>query len=212
MMTTAHTSKLTLRQATLRIAASVALGAAIAAGIATTHGSASAARVDPAPPGTAAEQLSVLRTAPVDRTAPSGVQAGLASASADADGVRLLGHDAGGLGLSLYAAARDNGGACHALSNAKGAAGTMCFETIPPEGITVGASDIDGWTLYGFAADDVVSVEVVLGGKPQPATMLKNGYAADLGLADLSEASVLIVHHADGRVDSVPNTLRAPGS
>jgi hypothetical protein len=212
MMTTAGTNKLTLRQATLRILASVALGAAIATAIATTHGSASAARVDPAPPGSAASQLSVLRTAPVDRTAPSGVQAGFAGASADADAVRLLGRNAGGLGLSLYAAARVNGGACNALTNAKGAAGTMCFETIPPEGITVGASDIDGWTLYGFAADDVDSVEVVLGGKPQPATMLANGYAADLGQADLSDASVLIVHHSDGTVDMVPNTLRAPGS
>jgi hypothetical protein len=211
-MTMTADNKLTLRQATLRIAASVALGAAIAAGIASTHGSASAARVEPAPPGTAASQLSVLRTGPVDSDAPSGVAAGFAGASADADGVRLLGHGAGGLGLSLYASARANGGACHALSNAKGAAGTMCFETIPPEGITVGASDIDGWTLYGFAADDVVSVDVVLGGKPQPATMLANGYAADLGSSALSDASVLIVHHADGKVDTVPNNLRAPGS
>jgi hypothetical protein len=213
MMTTADTNKLTLRQATLRIVSSVALGAAIAAGIATSHGSASAARVDPAPPpGTAASQLDVLRTGPVDRSAPSGVQAGFAGASADADAIRLLGHNAGGLGLSLYASARANGGACNALSNAKGAAGTMCFETIPPEGITVGASDIDGWTLYGFAADDVVGVDFVLGGKPQPATMLKNGYAADLGSAGLSDVSVLIVHHADGSVVTVPNTLRAPGS
>jgi hypothetical protein len=212
MTTMTHDDKLTWRQAAVRIIASVALGVAIAVAIASTHGSASAARVDPAPPGSAASQLSVLRTAPVDDTAPSGVEAGFAGASADADGVRLLGHNAGGLGLSLYAAARANGGACNALSNPKGAAGTMCFETIPPEGITVGASDVDGWTLYGFAADDVVGVDVVLGGKPQPATMLENGWAADLGPAGLSDAQVLVVHHADGSVDTVPNTLRAPGS
>ncbi len=57
-----------------------------------------------------------------------------------------------------------------------------------------------------------MGVDVVLGGKPQPATMLKNGYAADLGPAGLSDASVLIVHHTDGSVDTVANTLRAPGS
>ena len=58
----------------------------------------------------------------------------------------------------------------------------MCFETIPPEGITVGASDIDGWTLYGFAADDVVGRRRrARAARPQPATMLQNGYAADLG-------------------------------
>ena len=65
----------------------------------------------------------------------------------------------------------------------------MCIETIPPEGITIGASDIDGWTLYGFAADDVVGVDVVIGGKAQPATLLENAYAADLGSADLGEAA-----------------------
>jgi hypothetical protein len=211
-MMTSHTAKLTWRQASARIIASVAVGAVLAAAIAS-HGSASAAKVDPAPPpGSAASQLAVLRTAPIDSSAPSGVAAGFAGASADADAVRLLGHNAGGLGLSLYAAARANGGACNALSNAEGAAGTVCVESIPPEGITVGASDIDGWTLYGFAADDVVAVDVVLGGKPQPATMLENGYAADLGSADLSDAAVLIVHHANGTVDTVPNTLRAPGS
>jgi hypothetical protein len=212
MMTITHNNKLTWRQATLRIVASVAIGAAIAVGIASSHGSASAARVDPAPPGSAASQLGVLRTDPVDGSAPSGVAAGFDGASANPDAIRLLGHNAGGLGLSLYASARANGGACNALSNAKGAAGTMCFESIPPEGITVGASDVDGWTLYGFAADDVVGVDVVIGGKPQPATMLKNGYAADLGSAGLGDVSVIIVHHAGGAVDTVPNTLRAPGS
>ena len=88
----------------------------------------------------------------------------------------------------------------------------MCIESIPPEGITIGASDVDGWTLYGFAADDVVGVDVVIGGKAQPATLLENAYAADLGSADLSEAAVLVVHHADGSADTVPNNLRAPGS
>jgi hypothetical protein len=88
----------------------------------------------------------------------------------------------------------------------------MCVETIPPEGITIGASDVDGWTLYGFAADDVVGVDVVIGGKAQAATMLQNAYAADLGPASLNEAAVLVVHHADGSANTVPNNLRAPGS
>jgi hypothetical protein len=209
MMTT-HT-KLTWRQASARIVASVALGAAIAAAIAS-HGSASAAKVDPSPPGSAASQLGVLRTGPIDRSAPSGVAAGFGGASADADAIRLLGHNAGGLGLSLYASANANGGACNALTNAKGAVGTMCFETIPPEGITIGASDVDGWTLYGFAADDVVGVDLVVRGKAQPATLLRNAYAADLGTSSVSDVEVLVVHHADGRSDTVPNTIRAPGS
>ena len=211
MMTT-HSDKLTWRQASARIIASVALGLAIAAAIASSHGSATAARAEPAPPGTAASQLGVLRTGPIDGTAPSGVAAGFDGASARTDAIRLLGRNAGGLDLSLYATARANGGACHALTNAQGAAGTTCVETIPPEGITIGASDIDGWTLYGFAADDVVGVDVVIGGKAQPATLLQNAYAADLGSADLSDAAVLVVHHADGSVDTVPNNLRAPGS
>ena len=211
MMTT-HPDKLTWRQASARILASVALGAAIAAAIASSHGSASAARADPAPPGTAASQLGVLRTGPIDGTAPSGVAAGFDGASGRTDAIRLLGRNAGGLDLSLYATARANGGACHALSNAKGAVGTTCVETIPPEGITIGASDIDGWTLYGFAADDVVGVDVVIGGKAQPATLLENAYAADLGSADLADAAVLIVHRADGSATTVPNNLRAPGS
>lgn len=211
MMTT-HPDKLTWRQASARILASVALGAAIAAAIASSHSSASAARAEPAPPGSAASQLGVLRTAPVDSTAPSGVAAGFDGASASTDAIRLLGHNAGGLDLSLYGSARKNGGACNALSNTKGAVGTMCVENIPPEGITIGASDIDGWTLYGFAADDVVGVDVVIMGKAQPATLLQNAYAADLGPADLSDAAVLVVHHADGHSDTVPNTLRAPGS
>ena len=176
------TTYLTWRQASARIVASVALGTAIAVGIASTHGSASAARSDPAPPGSAASQLDVLRTGPIDRNAPSGVAAGFDGASASTDAIRLLGRNAGGLDLSLYAAARANGGACNALVNGKDAVGTMCIETIPPEGITIGASDVDGWTLYGFAADDVVGVDVVIGGKAQPATLLENAYAADLGV------------------------------
>ena len=186
---------------------------AIAAAIASTHGSASAARADPAPPGYGgvAAQRPAYRPRST-RRAPSGVEAGFAGASADADASGCSGHNAGGLGLTLYAAARANGGACNALSNAKGAAGTMCFENIPPEGITISASDIDGWTLYGFAADDVVGVDVVLGGKPQPATMLKNGYAADLGPPTSAMRPCSIVHHADGSVDTVANNLRAPGS
>ena len=211
MMTT-HPSKLTLRQAVARVTASVAVGAAIAVAIAS-HGSASAARVDPAPtPGTAAAQLGVLQTGPVEASPPSEVAVGFDGASAQIDGVRLLGQNAGGSGLSLYAAARANGGACNSLTSAKGMAGTICVQNIPPEGVTLGASDMGGWTLYGFAADDVVAVDVVISGKPQPAALLKNAYAADLGTANLSDATALLVHHADGTVDTVPNTLRAPGS
>jgi hypothetical protein len=211
-MMTIHSNKLTLRQAVTRVAAGVALGSAIAVAIASL-GSASAAKVDPGPvPGSAAASLSVLHTAPVEANPPSEVAVGFNGASALGDGVRLLGRNAGGSGLDLYASARSNGGACNSLASAKGPAGTMCVQNIPPEGITLGASDAAGWTLYGFAADDVVGVDVVLNGKPQPAMLLRNAYAADLGTADLSAATELIVHHADGSVDTVANNLRAPGS
>ena len=211
MMTT-HPDKLTWRQASARILASVALGAAIAAAIASSHGSASAARADPAPPGR--RRRNSASSAPDRSTGrrPRASRPASTARPARTDAIRLLGRNAGGLDLSLYATARANGGACHALSNAKGAVGTTCVETIPPEGITIGASDIDGWTLYGFAADDVVGVDVVIGGKAQPATLLENAYAADLGSADLGDAAVLIVHRADGSATTVPNNLRAPGS
>ena len=181
MMNMTHNDKLTWRQATARIVASVALGLAIAAVIASSHGSASAARADPAPPGTAASELDVLLTAPIDETAPSGVEAGFAGASADADGIRLLGHNAGRSrphALRLGARQRRR---LQRPQQREGGGRHDVLETLPPEGITVSASDIDGWTLYGFAANDVVGVDVVLGGKPQPATMLKNGYAAASG-------------------------------
>jgi hypothetical protein len=210
MMT--HTDKLTLRQAATRILASIALGAAVAAAIAS-HGSAAAAKVDPGPvPGSAAASLSVLRTGPAVAAPPSEVAVGFDGASAQIDGVRLLGRDAGGTGLSLYATARAGGGACTALASGKGAAGTMCVQNIPPEGVTLGASDAAGWTLYGFAADDVVAVDVVIDGKPQAATLLRNAYVAHLGTASLEEATALVVHHSDGSVDTVANNLRAPGS
>ncbi len=210
MMT--HSHKLTWRQASVRIVAGIAIGAAIATAIAS-HGSASAARVDSSPPpGSAASQLGVLRVASVDASPPSDVAAGLDGASALATGVHLLGQDIGGSGLSLYAASRANGGACNALAAAKGATATACVQNIPPEGITIGASDVNGWTLYGFAADDVVGVDVVLNGQAVAASLLQNAYVADLGAADLSAATALLVHHADGTVDKVANTLRAPGS
>ncbi len=107
---------------------------------------------------------------------------------------------------------RSNGGACNALASAKGGVGTTCVDNLPPSGISIAASDAAGWTLYGFAADDVVAVDVFVDGKPQPATLLRNAYVADLGGADLSDATALIVHYADGTTGKVPNDLRAPGS
>jgi hypothetical protein len=211
MMMNPNPSKLTLRQASLRVIASVALGGVIAFAIAT-HGSASAARVETVPPGSAASQLNVLRTGAVERNPPSGVSAGFDGASADIGAVRLLGRNAGGAGLSLYGTARANGGACNALINQKEAVGTVCVANVPAEGITLAASDVDGWVIYGFAADDVTGVDVVVGGKPLPAQLLQNAYAADLGAATLSDATELLVHHSDGSTDAVKNTLRAPGS
>ena len=211
MMMNPNPGKLTLRQALLRVLASVALGGAIAFAIAS-HGSASAARVETVPPGTAASQLEVLKTGPVERNPPSGVAAGFDGASADIGAIRLLGSNAGGTGLSLYGTARANGGACNSLINAKDAVGTVCVASIPAEGITLSASDVDGWVIYGFAADDVTGVDVVVGGKAVPAQVLQNAYAADLGEGTLSDATELLVHHADGSTDAVKNTLRAPGS
>lgn len=212
MTTTAHTHKLTWRQALARIVLSIALGLALAAAIASHGISSSAAKPAPGPGGTAAAELGVLRTGPVDRNPPSEVGAGFAGGSADADNVRLLGANVGGLGLTLYASARSNGGACHALSASKGGVGTVCADDIPESGITVAASDANGWLLYGFAADGVVAVDVVLAGKATPATMLANAYLAALGTPDLGEATALIVHHADGTAVSVPIGLKAPGS
>jgi hypothetical protein len=211
MMMTPNPNKLTLRQASVRVLASVALGGAIAFAIAT-HGSASAARVESVPPGSAAAQLDVLKTGPVESNPPSGVSAGFDGASADIGAIRLLGNNAGGRGLTLYGTARANGGACNALINAKDAVGTVCVSNIPAEGITLSASDVDGWVVYGFAADDVTGVDVVLAGKAQPAQLLHNAYAADLGNGTLSDATELLVHHSDGSTDAVKNTLRAPGS
>jgi hypothetical protein len=211
MMMNPNPGKLTMRQASLRVIATVALGGAIAFAIAT-HGSASAARVESAPPGTAASQLNVLRTGPVESNPPSGVSAGFDGASADIGAVRLLGRNAGGVGLSLYGTARANGGACNALISQKDAVGTVCVSSVPAEGITLAASDVDGWVIYGFAADDVTGIDVVVAGKALPAQLLRNAYAADLGSLTLSDVTELLVRHSDGSTDSVKNTLRAPGS
>ena len=94
----------------------------------------------------------------------------------------------------------------------KGGVGTQCVDDLPPSGISLEATDATGWTLYGFAADNVVGVDVVLNGKAQPATMLPNAYLADLGGASLNDATALLVHYADGTTGKVPNDLRAPGS
>jgi hypothetical protein len=204
-------NRLTWRQATARVAASVALGGAVATAIISLGVSTSGAQVQPSGPGTAAAQLSVLRDGPTT-SPPSDVAAGLAGGSANADAVRLLGTNVGGSGLSLFAAARSNGGACNAASSAKGGVATQCVDDLPASGITLQASDATGWTLYGFAADNVVAVDVILAGRTQPATLLRNAYVADLGAASLGDAKALIVHYADGSIATVLNDLRAPGS
>jgi hypothetical protein len=212
MMPTPRTHVLTWRQALARVIASVALGTAVAAAIAVHGSSASAAKVDPAPTGTAAAQLSVLQRGPITQSPPSSVSAGLASGSADTAAVHLLGANVDGLGISVYAAARANGGACSALDSAKGGVGTTCVDDLLPSGISLNAADAAGWLLYGFAADGVVAVDVLVAGKALPATMLPNAYVASLGASDLSGATLLVVHHADGTADTVANDLRAPGS
>jgi hypothetical protein len=201
---------LTRRQAVARVIASIAVGTALAAAIASHAISDSAAA--PNPPGAAAAQLGVLMSGPVERSTPSAVQAGFDAGSADAAAVRLLGRDVTGPGSSLYASRRTNGGACNALSSTKGTVGTVCVDNLEPGGISIGASDADGWTLYGFAADNVVAVDVVLAGKAQPAKMLPNAYVADLGSNALNAATALVVHHADGTADIVPAGLQAPGA
>ena len=207
-----HTHRLTLRQAAARVGISIALGGAVAAAIISFGVPSSGAQVRTTAPGSAAAQLGVLQDGAIVKSPPADVAAGLGSGSANADAARLLGSDIGGSGLSLFAAARSNGGACNALSSAKGGVGTQCLDNLPPSGISLEASDASGWKLYGFAADGVVAVDVVLDGNPQPATMLRNAYVADLGGADLSAAKALIVHYADGTTGTVPNDLRAPGS
>jgi hypothetical protein len=210
MMST-HSHKLTLRRAAARVVASAALGGVAAAAIVSLGVSSSGAQVDSAVPGTAAAQLAVLRDGAVVKSPPPEVASGLEGGSADATAVRLLGANAGDSGLDLYASARANGGACNALSNPKGGVGTQCVDNLT-SGISLGASDAAGWTLYGFAADSVVAVDVLLGGKTQPATMLRNAYIANLGAAGPSDAKALIVHYADGTTGIVPTDLRAPGS
>lgn len=211
-MTTPPSHMLTWRQATARVIAAVALGAAIAAAIASSGSSASAAKADPAPTGTAASQLSVLRNGPVAQNPPAGISAGLESGKADTTAVRLLGSNVDGLGVDLYASARPNGGACNALGSAKGPVATTCVDDLPASGISLNAVDAAGWLLFGFAADGVVGVDIVVGGKAVPATMLPNAYVADLGALDISSATALLVHRADGTTVTVVNDLRAPGS
>ena len=212
MKMSTHSQKLTMRQAAGRVLASVALGGALAAAIVSFGVSASGAGVGPGDPGSAAAQLAVLQSGPIVQSPPPDVAAGLGGASADTAAVRLLGANAAGSGLDLYASARANGGACNALSNPKGGVGTQCVDDLPASGISLEAADAAGWMLYGFAADRVVGVDVVLDGTAQPATMLRNAYLADLGAGNLSDAKALIVHYADGTTGMVPNDLRAPGS
>jgi hypothetical protein len=210
-MTHPPTHTLTRRQTLVRTLVSVALGIGLAAVIIIHGVSTSSARVEPAPAGTAASQLTTLQNLPIDSAAPAAVQAGLADGSARTDAIRLLGSAVDGAGLTLYAALRSNGGACNALAGAKGGVGTTCVDALP-DGISIAASDANGWIVYGFAADDVVGVDVILDGKPQQSVMHPNAYTLDLGGADLAQATALVVHHADGTAATVKSGLQAPPS
>ena len=205
-----HPHLITRRQAIARVIVSVAIGTLIAVAL-IAHGVASShADVQAGPPGNAASQLGVLQDGTVDQNAPSAVESGLGNASADPADVHQLDGQGNGNDVDIYAAPRSNGGACNALAGTDGTVGTTCVANIPASGITIDASDATGWVIYGFAANDVTGVDVVVDGTPQPATMLPNAYTADLGTHDLSEATSLIVHHADGSTDTVSNTLQAP--
>jgi hypothetical protein len=207
-----HPHLLTRRQALTRIIVSVTIGTLLAVAFIGHGVSSSHADVQAGPPGSAAQQLGVLQDGAVDPNAPSAVQSGLDSASAEPDAVHQLDGTGNGNDVDVYAAPRSNGGACNAVAGTDGTVGTTCVNTIPASGITIDASDATGWVIFGFTADDVTGVDVVVDGTPQPATMLPNAYTADLGTHDLSEATSLIVHHADGTTDTVGNTLQAPPS
>ena len=134
-------------------------------------------RARPGAPGTAAAQLERLTTARSRQSPPSGVSAGFAGASADTAAVRLLGANAGGLGPQLYAAARANGGACNALSNAKGGVGTTCVDDLPPSGITPRAPRTRPAGRSTASPPTTSSASTSCSnGKAQPATMLPNAY------------------------------------
>jgi hypothetical protein len=207
-----HPRLLTRRQALARVVVSVVVGTLIATALIAHGVTSSHAGIPAGPPGDATEQLSVMQDGSVDQNAPAAVESGLGSASADSGAVHQLDGAGNGDSVDMYAAPRSNGGACNALAGSDGTVGTTCSDNIPASGITVAASDSTGWVLYGFAADDVTGVDVVVDGTPQPATMLPNAYTADLGTHDLSEATSLVVHHADGTTDTVSNTLQAPPS
>jgi hypothetical protein len=207
-----HPHLLTRRQALARVIVSVAIGTLIALALIAHGVTSSHADVQSGAPGDAAAQLGVLQQGPVDQNAPSAVEAGLGSAAADPDDVHQLDGKGNGDDIDVYAAPQADGGACNAVAGTDGTVGTTCVDNIPATGITVAASDATGWIIYGFAANDVTGVDVVIDGTPQPATMLPNAYTADLGTHDLSEATSLIVHHSDGTTDTVGNTLQAPPS
>ena len=207
-----HPHLLTRRQALTRVAVSIVIGSLIAVALIAHGVTSSHADVQPGPSGNAAAQLGVLQTGAVDQNAPSAVQSGLGNASADPSDVHQLDGKGNGDNVDVYAAPRSNGGACNAVAGTDGTVSTTCVNSIPATGITVDASDATGWVLFGFAANDVTGVDVVVDGTPQPATMLPNAYTADLGGHDLSDATSLVVHHADGSTDTVANTLQAPPS
>jgi hypothetical protein len=207
-----HPHLLTRRQALARILVSVAVGTLIAV-ILIGHGVASSnADVQTGPPGNAASQLGVLQDGTVDQNAPSAVESGLGNASADPADIHQLDGQGNGNDVDIYAAPRSNGGACNAVAGTNGTVGTTCVNNIPASGITIDASDATGWVIFGFTADDVTQVDVIVDGQALPATMLPNAYTADLGTHDLSEATSLVVHHADGSTDTVSNSLQAPPS
>ena len=196
----------------MRILVSARLGLGLAAVIIVHGVSTSSARVEPAPPGTAASQLTALQTRARSTRPPlRRYRRGSPTARPDADAIHLLGSDIGGGGLSLYAARALERRCLQRPRGRQGRCRHHCADTLE-DGISIAASDAAGWLVYGFAADGVVAVDVVVDGKPQPAAMLPNAYALGLGAAELGEATAFVVHHADGTVVTVSRGLQAPPS
>ena len=95
---------------------------------------ASGAEVQASAPGSAAAQLGVLQER-TDREEPAGGRRRRTGRRLGGCGRRRAcsAPTSAGRGSSLYAAARSNGGACNALSNAKGGVGTQCVDDLPAE-------------------------------------------------------------------------------
>ena len=189
---------------------------AIAAAIADLGSSASAAKADPAPPGTAASQLSVLRDGPIAQSPPRGVSAGFDGGSADTDG-RAPARSERGRSRSrpVRRGARQRRCVQRARQRRRAASARPASTTSRPSGITPRAPRMRrAGLLYGFAADDVVGVDVVAGrqgtaGDDAAGTPI----VADLGAARPERRHG--AHRASRRRhdrDTVANDLRAPGS